>query len=61
MDGKLVIDQDDTELGPNADVDPTWLRAQVMPALEEYDRDPSTGVPMERVFEELKAKLRARM
>lgn len=61
MDGKPAIEIDDTDLGPFTDADPAWLRAQVLPALEEYDRDPSTGTPMEDVFRELKAELRARI
>ena len=61
MEGKPATNMEEDDLGPFADADPAWLRAQILPALEEYDRDPSTGVPMERVFEELKAMLRARM
>lgn len=61
MDGKPAIEIDDTDLGPFADADPAWLRAQVLPALEEYDSDPSTGTPMEEVFRTLEAELRSRL
>ncbi len=61
MDGKPAIEIDDTDLGPFADADLAWLRAQVLPALEEYDRDPSTGTPMEEVFRTLEAELRSRL
>ena len=30
-----------------------WLRQEVLPAIEEYDADPSTGIPAEEFFEKL--------
>jgi len=32
-----------------------WLRAEVQPAIEEMDRDPSSLIPAEEVFEKLRA------
>lgn len=61
MDGKPAIEIDDTDLGPFAGADPAWLRAQVLPAIEESERDPSSLKDMEDVFRELKAELLARM
>ncbi|MBJ7414028.1 MAG: hypothetical protein JHC88_00935 [Niveispirillum sp.] len=61
MDGKPAIEIDDTDLGPFADADPAWLRAQVLPALEEYDRDPSTGVELSEAFRRVRAMLRDRV
>lgn len=60
MDGKPAIDIDDTDLGPFADADPAWLRARILPALAEYDRDPSTGVELSEAFKRVQAALRNR-
>lgn len=61
MDGKPAIETDDADLGPFANADPAWLRAQILPAIEESESDPSSLKEMEDVFRELKAELLARM
>lgn len=60
MDGKPAIDTDDSDLGPFADADPEWLRAQILPVRERYQRDPSSLVPMDEAFRRVRAVLRAR-
>ncbi len=37
-----------------------WLRAEVVPALEEYLEDPSQGIPIDQVFDGLEERYRAR-
>lgn len=59
MDGKLVADMEDEDFDPFADADPAWLRAQILPARERYERDPSSGVEMSEAFRRVRAKLRA--
>lgn len=61
MDGKLVADMEDEDFDPFADADPAWLRAQILPALEEYDRNPSTGVELSEAFRRVRAMLRDRV
>lgn len=60
MDGKPAIDMDDTDLGPFADADPEWLRAQILPSIEESQRDPSSLKDMDDVFRELTVELLVR-
>lgn len=60
MDGKLVMEIEQAELGPFADADPEWLRRQILPARDRYERDPSSLSDMEDVFRRLKDELLGR-
>ncbi len=60
MDGKPATDMEVEDLGPFADADPAWLRAQILPVRERYERDPSSLVPMEEAFRRVRDVLRDR-
>ncbi|MFV3128729.1 hypothetical protein [Niveispirillum sp. KHB5.9] len=60
MDGKPATDMDEDDPGPFADADPAWLRAQILPVRDRYERDPSSLVPMDEAFRRVRAMLRAR-
>lgn len=56
--GALVIHAlRDREYVANLDIE--WLKAEVLPALAEYDADPSTGVDLHEAFRRLRHRRRS--
>jgi len=48
-------------LGPSEAEIETWLREEVLPVVDEMDRDPSRAIPAAQVFAELRARYQRRV